>query len=164
MIPNHIDRHIGRTVFNSILAVLAGVITVSLLFGLTDELQGDRSDYSFMNALWYVILRQPGQLYEAFPFVAFIGTIVGMGILSSQSEITVLRASGVSIFRLFGSLSIPVTILMILGQLSSEFVNPLLEARAESFKIEQRYGDGSEQQGKRRWYKEGDLFLSLIHI
>ena len=89
MIPNHIDRHIGRTVLNSILAVLAGVITVSLLFGLTDELRSDRSDYSFMNALWYVILRQPGQLYEALPFVAFIGTTVGMGILSSQSEITV---------------------------------------------------------------------------
>jgi len=164
VIPNHIDRHIGRTVFNSILAVLAGVITVSLLFGLTDELQGDRSDYSFMNALWYVILRQPGQLYEALPFVTFIGTIVGMGILSSRSEITVLRASGVSIFRLFASLSIPVTILMILGQLSSEFVNPLLEARAESFKIEQRYGEESEQQGKRRWYKEGDLFTAIDRV
>lgn len=164
MILNRIDRHIGSTVLVSILAVLACATTVSLLFGLTDELQSDRSDYSFLDVFWYVILRLPGQLYEALPFVVFIGTIVGMGVLTSQSEIMVFRASGVSVFRLFGSLSIPVTIVMILGQLNAEFVSPALEAKAESFKTEQQYGKGSERQYKRRWYKEGDLFTAIDRV
>ena len=164
MILNQIDRHIARTVFTSILVVFAFAVTVSLLFALTDEVRSGRIDYSFLDAFWYVILRQPAQFYEALPFVVFIGTVVGMGILSSQSEITVLRAAGVSVFRLFGSVSIPVIVLMILGQLVAEFITPVLEARAENFKAEQQYKTPGVERHKRHWYREGNLFAAIDRV
>src|SRR5699024_385966 len=57
-------------------------------------------DYGPLQAAEYVLLGVPQGLYQVFPIIVLIGTLMGLGALASGSELIVLRASGVSILRL----------------------------------------------------------------
>lgn len=60
--------------------------------------------YQLHHALFFVLLRLPGRIYELMPVTVLIGTLYALSTLARHSEITVLRASGLSTARLLSSL------------------------------------------------------------
>ena len=103
------DRHIGKTVLGAVGLVLLAFLGLVTLFALLEELGENDAGYSLLEALWYVLLTTPRRIYEVLPYVAFLGSLIGLGSLAASSEIVILRANGVSPARIFGSLTLPVS-------------------------------------------------------
>ena len=95
-----LNRYIAKHVVAAILLVivmLVGLFSVSLF---AEEMSEAPKHYSLVNVLIYVLFSVPSMVAENSTFAMLIGSLLGLGVLASQSELTVMRASGVSVLRI----------------------------------------------------------------
>lgn len=98
---NKIDKYIGQTVFAGILIVLLVLVGLFTFFAFIDEIDDiGKQRYGLWEAIQYVALEVPGYIYDLFPTAALLGSLLGLGMLANNSELTVMRAAGVSIVRI----------------------------------------------------------------
>ena len=96
-----LDRYIGRAVSMGIMSVLLVMITLDSLINFAGETSEiGKAHYTFWQASYYILLNIPQKVYQMFPMVALLGTMVSMGMLAGHSELVAIRASGVSIARI----------------------------------------------------------------
>ncbi len=154
------DRYVAATVLQAVGVVLICLVTVVTLFTLVDELRDITPGYSEQHALLYVLYSTPRRAYELLPYAVFIGALVGLGMMASQEELTVFRAAGASVLRLFGAVAAPALLLLLGNQALGEFVAPAGEAAAATLKLRvQRGGQGYIHAAQ--WHREGDLYTSV---
>lgn len=127
-----LDRYIGVTVFVAILAVLGVILGLALLFAFIDELNDISASYGIGEALRFIALTAPRRAYDMLPMAALIGCLVGLGTLASNSELTIMRAAGVSLSRIVWAVMKPMLVLMLAGILVGEYVAPWTENIAQS--------------------------------
>ena len=117
-----IDRYILRAILGATALVMAVLLSLALVFTFIGE-QDDVGvgHYTTLSAFWFSLFNLPAQAWDLLPIAALIGALLGLGALARGSELTVLRASGVSIARIAGSALIAAFILLasevILGEL-----------------------------------------------
>ena len=100
---NILDRYIVRTILGSVLLVTAVLLVLGALFIFIDEQDEIGSGrYTALEALWFTLLNLPQFAFELLPIAALIGALIGLGSLARGSELTVIRATGISIARLAG--------------------------------------------------------------
>ena len=155
-----LDRHIGKTVFLSVLTVAVIVVGLDLLYAYISELEDLEGGYGAVEALTYILLTTPRRLYELLPMAALVGCLIGLGTLASNSELTVMRASGVSIARIMGAVLKPLLALMVAGVLLGEYAAPYSENLAESRRA-LAIGSGEAVKSKGLWHREGDDFIHI---
>src|SRR5580704_19574102 len=99
-----LDRYIVRAILGAVLLVMLVLLALGALFVFIDQ-QDDVGvgHYTALGALWYSLLNLPQLAYELLPITALIGSLLGLGSLARGSELTVIRAAGVSIARLAGT-------------------------------------------------------------
>jgi lipopolysaccharide export system permease protein len=71
---NLLDRYVIRALLGGVLVVVAVLVTLGALFlfaGQQDDV--GIGSYSALDALWFVLLNMPQQIYEILP----IGTMIG---------------------------------------------------------------------------------------
>ncbi len=83
---------------------------------------------------WFVLLNLPQQVYEMMPIGVLIGALLGLGSLARGSELTVMRAAGISVWRIAGSVAMAGVLLMFLAVICGEFLAPPLQAMAKQQK------------------------------
>src|SRR5262249_20956844 len=98
-----LDRYIVRSILGAVLLVAAVLFTLGALLTFIGE-QNDigSGGYTALGALWFTLLRMPAFAFDLLPITALIGALIGLGTLSRGSEITVMRATGISIVHLAG--------------------------------------------------------------
>lgn len=132
---NLLSRYIGKTILLNTLLVIVVLVALSAVFGFIRELDDvGRGDYSLPIAAIYVLLRIPGSAYELFPSAVLLGSLLGMGALASQSELTVMRSAGISIAQIVKSVLMIGLILMAAVVLIGEFVMPRSEIQAQEMR------------------------------
>jgi lipopolysaccharide export system permease protein len=95
------------------------------------------------------------------PMAALIGCLIGLGSLASSSELTIMRAAGVSIGRIVWAVMKPMLVLMVVGVLVGEYVAPLAENKAQAERS-LALGSGDAQSGKHgMWHRQGDEFIHI---
>ena len=156
-----VDRYIGTMVLKSAVAVLACLLVLVTLFTLVDEFRDITPGYTKGHAAMYVLYTLPRQLYDLVPYAAFIGALVGLGVLASRTELTVFRAAGVSMARLFVSAAVPMLLLVGANQILGEFVAPVGETAASSMKLRVQRGDEAGHIISSHWYREGPLYTEI---
>ncbi len=156
-----LDRYIGTQVFFAILGVLGVIVGLALLFAFIDELGDVEGSYGLLDAAWYVLLTLPRRLYEMLPMAALIGCLIGLGTLASNSELTIMRAAGVSISRIVWAVMKPMLVLMLAGVLIGEYVAPWSENVAQANRS-MAQGGGEAQSAKRGlWHRQGQEFVHI---
>ena len=155
-----LDRHIGTTVFFSVVSVALIIVGLDLLFAYIGELDELEGDYGAFEALMYILLTVPRRRYELLPMAALVGCLIGLGTLASNSELTVMRASGVSITRIMGAVLKPLLVLLLAGVLLGEYAAPYSENLAESRRA-LAVGSGEAVKSKGLWHREGDDFIHI---
>ncbi len=120
--------------------VMAVLLTLLALFLFIGE-QSDvgTGNYGSPQALHFVLLNLPTQLFQFLPIAALLGALLGMGALARGSELTVMRASGVSIARIGVSVGIAGILLTVMAVLIGEFLAPPLAQMARAGKAIARY-------------------------
>lgn len=159
-----LDRHIRNTVLLSMLVVVGLIVTVDLIFTLSDEMSNIGGDYSILNAFVFVLLTTPTAIYELLPFIALGGALFGLGILASNNELVVMQTAGVSIWRIVVSVLKPTMLIMLLSLLLGEFIAPPLEQSAQSNRAVLRTGNASISSAAGSWRKVGDEYIHINAI
>ncbi|CAK0751694.1 lipopolysaccharide export system permease protein [Gammaproteobacteria bacterium] len=160
-----LDHYIGRTVASGVLVVMLVLLALYTFVALVGEM--DRvgvGHYGAIEAMKYVFYTLPKRIYELFPIAALIGTLVGLGGLAAGSELTAIRAAGVSIARIGQSVMRVGALLMVIVVLIGELVAPDLEQYAGR---ERAIALGQQMAMKGRsgfWARDGDSFINIRRI
>ncbi|MGF0240869.1 LPS export ABC transporter permease LptG [Rhodococcus sp. IEGM1300] len=159
-----LDRYIGSSVFVAILAVLGIILGLATLFAFIDEMSDVSDTYTLTDVLSYVLLTAPRRLYDMLPMAALIGCLIGLGSLASNSELTIMRAAGVSIGRIVWAVMKPMLVLMIAGVLIGEYIAPATESTAQANRSLAQ-GSGDAQSAKHGlWHRQGDEFIHVNSV
>ena len=159
--PRIVDRYLARTVLVSTLGAWVVLLGFDLLSGFVRELDEiGQGGYTLSHAVLYTAYTVPRRLYELFPTVALIGTVLGLGGLSARSELTSMRAVGMSRLRIgMGALG-SVMLLTALMVVNAETTVPFGEQSAQSVATQAKTGDVVVARVSGLWVREGNVFLN----
>lgn len=160
-----LDRHIGIAVASSIGLVLLVLLSLDSFFRLVRELNdvGD-GNYTYLEMLLYLALTTPYRIVEFFPVAALLGAITGLGMLASHNELVVMRAAGVSILRIAGSVMKSGLLFIIAVMLLSEYVVPGAEQFAESRRTQMLAKQTALKTDNGFWSRDERSFLNIRDI
>lgn len=131
---------LGRYVkLNALLAIIAAVVglwALQVLFSYLSELDALTDSYTMSDALTFIFYRSPYFLEEFMPTGALLGAVVGLGLLANKSELVVMRAAGVSIYRIVGWVLQPALLFVLLALAINQFVLPYSNQRANEINNE----------------------------
>ena len=132
-------RYLSREVVAAIALVLAGFLALFGFFDMITEVKSvGQGDYQLRHAIAFVLLRIPGRVYELMPIAVLIGTLYALSTLARHSEITVLRASGMSTPTLLGVLFQVAAVCAVLTFVIGEVVAPPAERAAQHLRLKER--------------------------
>lgn len=126
-----LDSYIGKGVIWAFFAVAFVLLGLDYALTFIDQVKRINEFYTITNLLEVLLLRLPGKFAEYIPIASLIGTLVGLGALASTSELTVIRAAGIPLWRIGWSAIKPILIISLLGVGISEFVAPDADQKAD---------------------------------
>lgn len=130
-----IDRYIASNVIASTMTVLVALLAIFTFFALIDELEEvGRGSYGIVQAFVYVFMSAPSLAYELFPMAALIGSLLGLGSMIRNGEITVIRCSGVSKLQIVMSVMKAGALFVVIAVLVGELIAPPAEAYARQYR------------------------------
>ena len=119
-------RYVLRRFLRALVAVFVVIALVILLFAAVENLRRfGETEASMADILRVTLLQSPEVLYQVFPLVLMLASLVTFLRLARTSELVVMRAAGVSALRLIG---IPVSAAVVLGAVFVAVVNPFVAA------------------------------------
>lgn len=160
-----LDAYIAKTVISGTLMVLLVLGSLLAFVDFVSELDDvGKAQYSMLEAATFVLLSLPKRLYELFPTAVLIGSLLSLGALAGNSELTVMRAAGVSIMRIVFSVMRAGFILLIFVALIGEFIVPMSERQAQSIRakeLQQNITLGGEGGF---WARDAQRFIYVSHV
>lgn len=162
--PKLHDVYIGKVVLTFVLGVWLVLVGLDFVLGgggLMAQLDDiGKGSYSFAEAFLYSSYTIPRRLYGLFPTAAVIGALLGLGQLAASSELTALRAIGLSRKRLSIAVALAIALLTGLMVLNGETLGPWGERKANSLKAAATSPNMIVAQYSGMWAREGDVFLN----
>jgi lipopolysaccharide export system permease protein len=160
-----LTRYITKTIMLATGLTALVITAILLLMSLLGELKSiGQADYTLMQAFWYVMQRMPNQLYQFFPLLMLLGSIVGLSALTANRELTVMRVYGFSVRRIIYSVLGAAFILIIIAALLGETIGPHLSYRAEIQKENARNGGQAVVTASGVWLHVDNNFIHIQHV
>jgi LPS export ABC transporter permease LptG/LPS export ABC transporter permease LptF len=99
--PRILDEYVVREFLNMFFLVLAGFLMLLIVFTFF-ELVGDilRNRIALATVGAYLVNLTPNLIYNIAPLAVLIAVLVTFGVLNRNSEITAMKATGISLYRL----------------------------------------------------------------
>jgi lipopolysaccharide export system permease protein len=161
---SRIDLYIGRRISMSIMLV-AGVLLAMFFFMELVEALHDfgKGSFGLPEVLSYVVLIQPGRMYEVLPVAALIGALMGLSTLAASSELVAMRAAGLSVARIIGSALKVGLVLAVAGMALGEYVVPHAEGKAQADRARALLTAMQTRTGG-LWMRDGTGFLNIGEV
>jgi LPS export ABC transporter permease LptG len=125
--PGLLDRYVGRLYMRVVaLAFLAlvGLFYISTFIDASDKLFKGTANGSMVMSL--LIYRTPQFVYFVIPIAALLSVLVTFGLLSRTSELTVMKACGISLYRV----ALPIVLLSLVFSAALFALDQEIMARA----------------------------------
>lgn len=155
-------RYFWREISFNILLVLLGLLAMFSFLDLLQELDSlGRGHYGINNMLIFVLLSIPGHIYEVAPVAVLLGIVYTLGAMAANSELVVMRTSGVSLPQIAGILlKIGLTFALITF-LIGETVAPISEKVAQRIRIQATDSVVAQDFQSGLWIKDGSSFVNV---
>ncbi|HNQ04146.1 MAG TPA: LPS export ABC transporter permease LptG [Thiobacillaceae bacterium] len=155
-------RYVSREILTASLLALLALLGLFSFFDFISEL-GDThaTTYTPLSALVYVALYIPVRLYELMPVALLIGSLFAWNRLALASEFSVMRAAGLSMYRL---VSWMLALGLGLGMLTlglGEYLTPYSEQAAKQLKARATTGVVAREFRTGLWAKDGNTFINV---
>jgi lipopolysaccharide export system permease protein len=157
-----LDRYFAKTVLVHtlmVMAVLLALMTLVTFIGQQDEI--GQGSYDVSGAFLVTLLQLPQQAYELLPIGALIGAIMGLGGLARDSELTVVRAAGVSVGRIAVSAGLAGLVVAALMWVIGEYFAPPADQYARQYKIFSRYSQLEFAGSRSAWVRHGPYYINV---
>ncbi|MCL1824351.1 MAG: LPS export ABC transporter permease LptG [Betaproteobacteria bacterium] len=154
--------YLAREIYGATLTVLLAFLGLFAFFDFVNELDSiGKNGYQAYHALAYVAMLIPTRTYELLPVAVLIGSLYALTTLARHSEITVMRASGLSTGRMLGMLCLvglmPVALTHVLG----EYIAPPAESAAQQWRLTSTNSTISQQLRSGLWVKDGARVINV---
>lgn len=160
-----LDIYIGKVLLRHILVTIVVLLGLFTFVSFIEELgKLDRGNYGIVQVMQYVILSIPKNLYEIFPVAALIGSILGLSVLAKESELVVMRAAGVSVLRIVGSVLKVGLLLGLIAMFMGEIVAPYTETRAQKIRAESLQTGIAKQQETGLWLRDDNTYVNIGEV
>ncbi len=156
-----LSRHVSVTVLLAMLMVQAMLLGLDLVFSFIGELDNVRGGFGAWQAFQYTLYILPSHSYEILPMSALIGALVGLGTLASNSELTIMRAAGVSLARIVWWVVRGALVVILLGMALGEYVVPITEQRGDALKARALGQDYQPGRITGYWQREGNELINI---
>lgn len=152
-------KHVTKTTLLAMLGATLILAVLQILFTYLGELGSLKPDYGAWQALQYVLYSAPYYINQMLPIAALIGAVLGLGALASNSELIIMRAAGVSLWRIVGWVMRPALLLVVISFALTEWVIPYSTEQAKSVKTHR--GAAALGEVKGYWTREGQRFIYI---
>ncbi len=157
-----LDRYIARAILPVVLVCLAALLSLSLFVDFAQQSRfAGQGQYTLLDGLAYAALRIPQFAFEALPAAAIIGSFLALGNLSAHHELTVARASGVSVLRLSAPVWTTGAVLVLLAFFLGDSLAPPMHALGKRMRAAAMIPTPALAHGEGVWMRDGDLILNL---
>ena len=158
---SRLDRYIAAHILSAVFVVLLVVVSLMGVSLYLDELGDVRGSYTSEDAVYYTFLNLPGVFIELLPLSSLVGTLVGLGVLASSSELTVMRAAGVSMSKLILSVIKPIFLLSCVSLVLNQIGVPEAQQTARALKAADQNFNLFESGG---WYRQPGEYIHVSAI
>jgi lipopolysaccharide export system permease protein len=159
---NILERYIAKTVLSSIGLVTLMLVGIQFFILFVDQVNDlGRVDYGIGQAMVFILLQMPYQVYLFFPMASLLGCLIGLGIMANHSELVVMRASGMSIGQITLAVLKVSVLLIVLVTALGECLVPYLSHYANDYKTAAVSGGQTLRTSKGFWLRYGNDFISV---
>ncbi len=160
-----IDFHVGRTILQHSLIVMGVLVGIFLFLTFIDQLSDlGTGSYGLLAVLRFVVLSTPGIVYQIFPMAALVGTILGLSVLARHSELVVMRASGVSLAQITGSVLKLGVLFVLSAVLVGELVSPWTETMAQRGRAEALERNIEQKHSSGLWMRDQSTYVNIGEV
>jgi len=160
-----IRRYLFRSVIGTIALVLGVLLGLAAFIEFVTQLDDiGTGDYGIFQTFIYTLLKLPNLANQMLPMAVLLGALLGLGGLANNGELIILRASGVSVFRLARSVTWTGLVLSVIALILGEYVGPPLDNYARQYRAEAKHAGEAVTTGKSAWIRDGDTFLNVSHL
>jgi lipopolysaccharide export system permease protein len=158
-------RYFTREILGASLLVLAALLALFGFFDLIRELDDlGHGTYKLSMMIAYVALTLPSHAYVLLPAAGLIGTLFALARMSESSELTVMRASGLSL----GQLALHVGFAGILVALATlafgELITPYTEEAAKGLRLKATRSIVAREFRSGFWVKDDRSFVNIQDV
>lgn len=133
-----LSRYVKKNALLAIIAAILGLWALQIVFSYLSELDSLDDSYTMADALKYILYRSPYFLEEFIPTGALLGAVIGLGLLANKSELVVMRAAGISVYRIVGWVLQPALVFVLLALVINQFVLPTSNQLAHEINSDER--------------------------
>ncbi len=160
---NRLDRYIIGTVLALTGLVALALVTIyTLVVFISDIGETGKGQYGVLQVLEYSLLMVPSSLYILMPIVALLGALLGIGALARSSELTAMRASGVSMLRIGGATLVAGALLGGFGYILGDWLGPSGERLANALRDDARGVRNALDRSL--WLRDADNVLRIRQL
>lgn len=160
-----ISRYISYTILGSIFVVLVVLLAIFSFFNFLEQLKSTgQGNYDTVRALYYVFLTLPSLTYQLMPMAALMGVSIGLGVLSSSSELVAIRSAGVSIAYIVGIVLKTGAFVMLVSIILGEFISPRTEQYAQMVRSVAISKQLSLEGDQGLWARDGDNVINIQKV
>ncbi len=150
-----IQRYFTSEITRSVLFALAAFLALFAFFEMMGQLeQVGRNGYRLQQAVFYVLMGLPGNVYELMPTAVLIGTIYTLSQLAARSEFTIMRVSSMSTGQAARALARIGVGFAVLTIIFGELIAPKASEWAEKLKLQAQGASLSSQFRSGMWAKD----------
>ncbi len=157
-----LDRYIAKAVVTGCLMASFVMLSIFVFVDFVSQLNNvGTGNYSALQAAIYVLMMLPQRLYELSPSILLLGGILSLGAMAANSELIVMRASGVSVMRITRSVLQTGFVLAILVALLGEYLVPSATRTAKTYRaqaIEEKLIVGGTED---IWARDGNRYVNV---
>ena len=160
-----LDLYLGKILLSQILLVMSVLVGIFAFVTFIDKVSYlGTGNYSVLDALQYVVLSTPRIIYEIFPMAVLIGAILGLSLLALDSELIVMRASGISIGQITLAVFKLGLMLALLALMIGEFLTPWSETLAQRGRAEALEQNIEHKSNSGLWMRDGGTFVNVREV
>ena len=157
-----LNFYIAKTVLLSIGLVIGVILSIDLIFTFVAQFHAiGHNDYTMLDAIEFVFLRLPSDLYLILPVCAFIGVLAALGQLASKSELIAMRSAGVSVAQICHGVLYAALVVMLVGYLLAIYISPVTRHMAYAKRNQPSQRSAVLVLASATWVRVGD---NIIYI
>ncbi len=158
-------RYFAREILAASTLVLLALLALFGFFDLVRELDDlGKGTYRLTAMLAYVALNIPGHMYVLLPAAGLMGTLFALARMSEQSELTVMRASGLSLQTLAWHVAGAGVAVALATVVMGELVTPYTEEAAKALRLKSTRSIVAREFRSGFWVKDDRSFVNIQDV
>ncbi|MGE3920385.1 MAG: LPS export ABC transporter permease LptG [Gammaproteobacteria bacterium] len=160
-----LSAYIRKTVVTTILLIVLILMGIELLIVFIGELSNiGTGNYGILAALHYVVFDMPYQLNILFPMACLVGSLLGLGVLATQSELVVMRAAGYSTWQISYAVLQAACIIMLVALILGEVIAPYAENLATTKRAIAKNAGQALNVVQGLWIRDNNNFIFVEKV